>query len=156
VCVTLFEDVNVNRLQDVSELLLANGTINLTQNTETLETYSTDGVSDPFCFDELEAGEYVVVSAPPDGYGLTTAQQFRLNVLPGASINVNFGAAEGVEAVQPPASVDEDADLDTEIVAEDDGNNTEQLLQISGLIVFGLAGLTLVAGLGMSLFVRKR
>jgi len=97
----------------------------------------------------------VAVAAAPEGYGLTTVQQIPVNVLPGSSINLNFGAVEGLEQVAPPPD-NQGADIGDEVLPEEESDSTEQLLQISGLIVFGLAGLTLIAGLGMSLFMRRR
>ena len=155
VCVTLFEDTDVDRIQDETEFFLADGTINLTQDGQLIASHDTDGVSDPFCFDALDSGAYVAVATAPDGYGLTTVQQIPVNVLPGSSINLNFGAVEGLEQVAPPPD-NQGADLGDETVPEEESDSTEQLLQISGLIVFGLAGLTLVAGLGMSIFMRRR
>lgn len=156
VCVSLFEDINLNRVQNDGESFLEGGQIDLRQAENTLSSYATDGISDPFCFDELEAGDYVAVASAPDGYGLTTNQQFRVTVLAGSSINVTFGAAEGVEEVAPPA--DSGTNLDPEVLPNEDSSddNTDQLLQISGLIVLGLAGLTLISGIGMALFMRRR
>ena len=155
VCVTLFEDTDVDRIQDETEFFLADGTINLTQDGQLIASHDTDGVSDPFCFDALDSGAYVAVAAAPEGYGLTTVQQIPVNVLPGSSINLNFGAVEGLEQVAPPPD-NQGADIGDEVLPEEESDSTEQLLQISGLIVFGLAGLTLIAGLGMSLFMRRR
>lgn len=155
VCVALFEDTNLNRVQNADELFLEGGQIDLRQADTTLSTYATDGISDPFCFDELDAGEYVAVASAPAGYGLTTNEQLRVNVLAGSTINVSFGAAEGVEQVELPE--DSGTPLEQEVIADDDSDDdTDQLLQISGLIVLGLAGLTLISGIGMALFMRRR
>ena len=155
VCLSLFEDIDVDRQQDADEVFLADASIDLTQDGATLETYATDGVSEPFCIDGLEPGSYVAVASAPDGYGLTTAEQFRLTIFPGGSVNVNFGATQDLELIAPPPE-EQVADLDEVLVPDEESDSTEQLLQISGLIVFGLAGLTLIAGLGMSLFLRRR
>ena len=44
----------------------------------------------------------MVEAAAPDGYGLTTPDQLRVQAYAGAQINVAFGAAQGVQTVAPP------------------------------------------------------
>src|SRR5690606_35494089 len=98
-----------------------------------------------------------LAASPPDGYGLTSPVQFRLEALAGAELNVAFGAAEGVQPVQPPPA-DEGG-----IVSEVESDNPDvaasslsDLFNVSGLIVFGVAGFVLVAGMGLTLFLRRR
>jgi len=157
VCVNMFEDVNMNRIQDQDELYLGGGQIELNLNGESVEALATDDTPEPLCFNDLEAGEYVAVAVAPTGYGLTTSDQLRLRVQAGSTLNVAFGAAQGVEAIEPPPA--NANDVAQEVVLQDttdDEDNTDQLLQISGLIVFGLAGLTLIGGLGAMLLLRRR
>jgi LysM repeat protein len=157
VCVQMFEDVNMNRIQDQGEQPLEGGMITLRHQGTDLDTFATDGTPEMFCFTDLEPGEYTAVALPPGGYGLTTPDQLRLRLQSGTSLNVAFGAAEGVEAVAPPpadAVADPDEQVVTDVVLEDDA--TGRILQNIGLIVFGLAALTLVGGLGLTLLLRRR
>ncbi len=154
VCVLLFNDRNQNRIQEVGEELLSGGKIALNQGAA--GSYDTDGVSEPFCFAELAAGDYVAAASAPAGYGLTTPAQLRVRLNPGASVNLTFGAAEGVRPALPPpvdagGLVSENAGPETDTVSL-----TDQILNISGLLVFGLAGLVLLGGLGMALVLRRR
>jgi hypothetical protein len=122
-----------------------------------LETVQTDGETDPRCFETLAAGDYVLAANAPGGYGLTSPDQFSLRVSPGAQINVAFGAAQGV---QPPAlPVDagaSSAESITNEVSTSDASQANQLFNVSGLLVFGLAAVVLVAGAGVALFLRRR
>ncbi len=155
VCVALFNDLNQNRIQDVGEDLLAGGLINLNSAGETLQNVETDGVSEPFCFEELDAGDYTVAASAPAGYGLTSPDQLRLQALAGIKLDVNFGAAEGVQPlVAPPADT---GGLVSETAAEetDTRSSVDGLLANSGLIVFGLAAVVLMAGIGLTLFMRR-
>ena len=156
VCVALFNDLNQNRIQDVGEDLLAGGTINLNNAGETVQTRETDGVSEPFCFEELAAGDYTVAASAPTGYGLTSPDQLRLQALAGVKLDVAFGAAEGVQPLAPPPA--EAGDLASEPIAEQTAaaSPLDGLLANSGLIVFGLAALVLVGGIGVSLLLRRR
>ena len=112
--------------------------------------------ANPLCFDDLASGLYVVQAVAPEGYGLTTPEQLRVQVDTGARVNVAFGAAEGVEPlVAPPADeggiVNTTAEQETDTRAPDNG-----LPDNIGLIVFGVAGVVLVAGMGITLLMRRR
>ncbi len=163
VCMLMFEDSNTDRIQEEGEPLLAGGTLALMSGDEELESTETDGVSEPHCFADLAAGEYVAVAQAPEGYGLTTPDRYRLRVQPGTRVDVSFGAATGVEAVEPPAAQEGDQSApetggDDPLAQETDGAATpvEQLFEISGLLAFGLAAVVLVGGIGVSLALRRR
>jgi hypothetical protein len=156
VCVLLFEDSKQNRIQEAGEGLLAGGDISLLKGSDPAGTYTTDGKSEPHCFDKLEAGDYVVSAKAPDGYGLTTPDQLRVQLQPGSVINLVFGAAQGVQPVQPPT-----ADANAVAMAVTPASNTpqpvaNQLLSISGIVVFGLAAIVLIGGIGLAIVLRRR
>jgi LysM repeat protein len=159
VCVMLFEDDNQNARMDQDETTLAGGTITLNQGGSAVGNFQTDDSLDPFCFEDLQPGQYTTVASAPQGYGLTTADQFTVRVTGGATITVQpFGAAQGVEAIAPEQ--DSVSELEPQAVVledetTDEDDNTE-LLQNLGLIVFGLAGLTLLGGLGTIVLMRRR
>lgn len=159
VCVFLFRDLNQNRLQEMGEDLLADGTITLSRSGEVVDTYTTDGLSEPYCFRDLEAGDYVASAAAPEGYGLTTADQLQVSAAAGTDVTLAFGAAEGVAvAVLPP---DESAAVTP--AGNEDNPSTTPFLDASnpltdnlGLVVFGAAAVVLVVGMGTSLALRRR
>jgi LysM repeat protein len=154
VCVSMFDDANKNRIREQSEALLGEGVITLISGGETVETYTTDGASEPFCLPDLAAGIYTASAQPPEGYGLTTSPQLSLRVQAGIAVNASFGAAQGVEAaVIPPAESGEDS---PQTIVEETANEQNPVLQNLGLIVFGLAGFVLVVGLGTALVLRRR
>jgi LysM repeat protein len=155
VCVILFEDLNQNRIQESGENALAGGMINLSQAGQPVESIQTDAAPDPHCFVNLSLGDYVTVASAPSGYGLTTSNQFRVQLSPGATINVAFGAAEGVQAVAPPPA--DSGGLVNETASQDAPQSLgDQLLSYSGLIILGLAALVLIGGLGIALAMRRR
>jgi LysM repeat protein len=154
VCVLLFDDENQNRIQESGESLLPGGTITLALGSDNVGSYTTDGSSEPHCFDNLAAGDYIALASAPSGYGLTTPDQLRLQAKPGPAISIAFGAAQGV---QPPAvpPVDNSAVVD-ETVQNETASNNNSLLSNLGLIVFGLAAVVLIGGVGITLFLRRR
>ncbi len=155
VCLFMFEDTNQNRVREAADPPLAGGTISLVRDGETLEAIVTADDGDAYCIEDLEAGDYTAVATAPSGYGLTTPDQLRLRLQTGSTLNVNFGAAAGVEALPPPPSDVEIEDLTEDEPAVDDDDDSSDLLQNIGLIVFALAGVTLVGGLGVSLLLRR-
>jgi hypothetical protein len=154
VCVWMFNDANQNRIQEEDERLIGEGLIVITLNREEIRRYTTDGVSEPFCFTDLVAGDYAAEAVAPPEYGLTTAQTLNLRVQDRTRTNLRFGVAEGlVSAATPnPQAPTAEATLE-QVVAEDAG---ETLFQVSGLLLFGLAGVVLLGGLGLALFIRSR
>lgn len=159
VCVTLFNDTNQNRIQEPNETLLPGGSIQLTTlaDKQVVGSVETDGVSEPHCFEDLGAGSYVIAARPPENFGLTSPDQFRLQAVAGTRLNVAFGAAEGVQPAAPPPA-DSGGIIDEVAVesASAAASPLQDLLGISGLIIFGLAGVVLVAGIGLTLFLRGR
>lgn len=158
VCVFLFEDVNQNRLQETGEDFLADGAMMLLLDGDAVDEYTTDGISEPYCFGDLAAGEYIATATAPDGYGLTTPAQLRVRAIAGSEVTVAFGAAQGVAvAAVPPADAGG-------LTADTTGNQqdtrsvvpTNPLTDNLGLIVFGAAGVVLVIGFGASLALRRR
>lgn len=155
VCFIMFDDENQNRIWDQDERLLSGGAVTLNnasgQALDTLETSDIEAV----CFETLAAGDYTALATPPDGYGLTTPARLLVRVPPGTQFNLAFGAGEGVTvAALPPAddpSAGTDTTPDAAPPAEDGG-----LLSNAGLIVFGLAGLVLLGGLGITVVLRGR
>ncbi len=155
VCVLLFDDANQNRIQESGENLLAGGEISLLKGGDSAGTYTTDGKGEPHCFDKLAAGDYVVAASAPGGYGLTTPDQLRVQLQPGSVINLVFGAAQGVQPIQPPT-----ADAAVALAVTPASNApvplANQLLSISGLVVFGLAAVVLIGGIGLAIVLRRR
>jgi LysM repeat protein len=156
VCVLLFDDENQNRIQEPGEVLLSGGTITLALGSENIGSYTTDGTSEPHCFEALDAGDYVALASAPEGYGLTTPDQLRLQANPGPAINIAFGAAEGVQPAVIP--VVDSADVAEETVQQENVSTSpfDQLLANSGLIVFGLAAIVLIGGVGLTVLLRRR
>ncbi len=159
ICVWMFNDANQNRIQEEAEGLLAGGSIVINMGDAVAQTYVTDGNAEPFCFEEVDAGSYTVSAAPPDSYGLTTAQQLSVRVQAGVRVDARFGAAEGVTAVAANTLPDDDVTQDTggqAVVVDESAPDTASLLQISGLIVFGLAAVVLLGGVGLAIVLRTR
>lgn len=154
-CAWMFDDVNQNRIQESSEQPLAGGKIEIRQGNTIIESFTTDGSPDPTCFFEIEPGDYTASAIAPDNYGLTTAAVLNLRVQENARTNMRFGAGEGVTNILPPTQVAQvSATQIPAPIQEEAASNS--LLQMSGLLLVGLAGVVILGGIGLALFIRGR
>lgn len=94
ICVTLYNDANGNGVLDAGEGLVASGDFSLLDmgNSNTVATYTTDGASEPHCFENLPSGNYRITSTVPDTYKATTRSDWDLTLAAGSTANLEFGA----------------------------------------------------------------
>ncbi len=97
VCVMSYEDGNANGIRDGGEIPLAGITFAVSDSTQIVAQYTTDGVSEPYCFTELTPGTYIV-SWTGDQYTATTEQTWATSVAAGATVSREFGAQSSGEA----------------------------------------------------------
>jgi LysM repeat protein len=156
ICVTLFEDTNPNRLRESGEVLLAGGEVVVSQGGGVVGNYTTDGASEPYCFGDLTPGAYDVLVTAPTGYGVTTASAYDVRLSAGQTVQTVFGAAPGFTPPQPSGG------QAGGLFSDESGNETDtrtgpldQLLQYSGVIVLGLAGVVLLGGVILMVLLRR-
>ena len=157
ICVAVFNDADSNGAQDVSnESLQANAAITLFRAGSTLSTYVTDGISEPFCFQNLDPDTYQVQVYSPAGFAPTTADNWAVSVTPGTALSVAFG----VTAVTETAAVaDTSADTAVPTVSASTPADTAPasggFFSSIGGIVLVIAGiLVLLAGAGVIMLRR--
>ncbi len=94
ICVTLYNDANGNGVLDGGEGLVAGGQFALLDinASTTVQTYTTDGASEPHCFEALASGSYRISSTAPAGYKATTRSDWDLTLAAGSTANLEFGA----------------------------------------------------------------
>ncbi len=106
VCIMGYQDANANGIRDPEEAKAADITFTLNRDGELLSRYTTDGVSEPYCFADLAAGSYTVAWAG-DAFEATTEQSWNVEVEGSAIISHEFGvqpAGEAGEAGEQPAA----------------------------------------------------
>ncbi|MBI5958009.1 MAG: LysM peptidoglycan-binding domain-containing protein [Chloroflexi bacterium] len=164
-CVTVYQDDNLNAKFDVDEPLLSGATLTFT-GAFGIDTQTSDAASDPACFD-LSSGQYQVRTAPPEGFGSTTPDTVLVRIAAGRQVDIGFGMAPGyvppatpeigteVAAVSPvdpgaaapviavPVSVDKDRSL------------LDRLYDYSGLIVLGVGVLFVGGSLLLVVLLRR-
>ena len=98
VCVLVYNDANGNALREASEGAIAGAAISLTSQdgkysqTQTSVINPDATVYQGMCFDNVPPGKYSVSAAAPDGYNPTINLTANVDVVPGNSYYVNFGA----------------------------------------------------------------
>ncbi|MDX2163621.1 MAG: LysM peptidoglycan-binding domain-containing protein [bacterium] len=152
-CVSMFNDLNRNRIQETGESLLPGGVITLQVNAETVLTHTTDGESEPFCFEGLEPGAVTASATAPTDYGLTTPVRFVVRAVAGVNVPVEFGAGFGVAPVVVPPAESEPAAAAAGVILAPANPLADNL----GLLLIGLAVLVLMGGAGLTMvFARRR
>lgn len=153
ICVEMFEDANQNRLRDPGETLLANGILTLNDDVTAPQTYTTDGTSEPFCFQNLTPGRFTLSAQAPQGFGITTSQSLVVSAQPGQSFNLSFGAAPGVAVAQVPTDAPSQI-VDAEPQMAETGDPSAQLRDAAGLFALAAAGVVLAGGALLGLATR--
>lgn len=113
ICVTLYSDLNGNGVLDSGETLVSDGIFNLVnlENGETVDTYTTDGTTEPHCFADLATGTYRVISTAPVGHTPTTRVDWDLTLATGSTANLEFGAQFTGEDLETATVEPEDSPL---------------------------------------------
>jgi hypothetical protein len=162
ICVAAFNDINGDGSRDNStEALQADAAITIFRGGSTVTTHITDGVSEPYCFENLAPDTYQVQIFPPADYQPTTSPSWAVSVAEGAQISVSFGTRfdpqvtavadtttneAGAEdtAVSPPAD-------DTAAATVEEGGFFSS---IGGIVLVVAAILVLLAGVGVVMLRR--
>lgn len=158
VCVIVYEDKDGDAVYFLeNENLLPNAAVSLFQDGNSKASYVTDGINEPFCFENLDTGTYQVQVFPPAGYQATTPESWAVAVSNGVIIPVTFGLKEAPQEVaDASATVMSDAEptvapeSETAVPSEDSGG----LGNFSGLLLIGAAFVILLAGAGVFLLRR--
>ena len=95
ICVLVYEDLNGDGVRDPGEGLLADAVITVTDDQEQEvdgSPYTTDGLSEPYCFTNLTPATYTVREENPPGYVSTTSDTMHVPVLPDIPVpRIEFG-----------------------------------------------------------------
>jgi LysM repeat protein len=101
ICVLLYLDENGDAIREDHEIALADGEVSVT---ERLGAYSqkqtTTFFDEPVCFENIPPGEYLVTMALPGGFNRTTELSVTVDLVPGDTSFLNFGA-QPTEVFEP-------------------------------------------------------
>lgn len=138
VCILLYNDINGDAFRQETEFGLAGGQVSVTdingafsQAKETTDAVDLDDPTIPAqtCFTDVPEGTFNITVAIPENYNPTTQINTRIEVKPGDSAFVVFGAQSNEEQVPDAAQPDETA------------SNSPILGIIGGLLLIGGIGI---------------
>ena len=154
VCVTAFDDVNGDlfREADDGEMLLPNAQVSLLARSGPVDSRTTDGISEPWCFNDLEPGNYILRHTAPPGYVLTDGGQLNFTLDAGEveSIDLAYSkdpsavAAQGENTPLPNPDGEATTNEQTDSTGTPVTNILNVVLRVSGFIVLALAIAVLV------------
>jgi LysM repeat protein len=150
VCVLAFYDANGDMIRqaDAGEMLLPNAQVSLLARSGPVDNRTTDGISEPWCFNDLEPGTYILRHSAPPGYVMSDSGQWNFTLSAGEVESFELAytrdiemAPEGDETLpMPDPTVDEPAEVEGSPVT----NVLNVVLRVSGFIVLALAIAVLV------------
>ena len=90
-CVLAFQDGNGDMFRQDGEMLLPNAQVSVLGTAGPVGERTTDGLSEPWCFEDLEPGQYIVRHTAPSGYTQSDAGQWNLLLPAGQTTNLELG-----------------------------------------------------------------
>jgi hypothetical protein len=144
------------READEGEMLLPNAEINLLARSGPVDSRTTDGISEPWCFTDLEPGNYILRHSAPPGYTLTDGGQVNVNLSAGqvwalelAYVRDDEAGAADPNAPETDPATESPDNTPTDEPENDNGgsgmtNVLNVVLRVSGFIVLALAVAVLV------------
>jgi len=160
VCVQAFHDRNGDGVrQPETEELLPNAVFSLSDATGLVGQYTTDGISEPYCFPGLKPGTYQVAVQPPAGYGVNGPAQVALALASGGRLEAAMPLQRGGAGGATPAVM-----LPTPSPQENPGGQisiwarfTRWLARVVGsVIVHWVAGIAGIFFIGLAMFIAVR
>ena len=100
VCLLAFDDINQDGIQDANEPLKAGVVFTVFNDAAVVGNYVTDALSEPYCLEGLQPGNYQITRSVGDNETLTTDGNWRLLLAKDAVLTQAFGSFEGT-AVGP-------------------------------------------------------
>lgn len=148
VCVIAFHDRNGDTVRDPDgEDLLPNVDFTLVNASGVVAEYTSDGVSEPYCFTGLAPGSYRVIQQAPAGYEPTGLPEQNVALANGTSFDLQFGnvrtAAEAgsEETDQETSDTAPSNDPSTQDNGRDLlGRTLTNIARVAGVLVLILAG----------------
>ena len=153
ICVNVFQDTNGSGQRDEGENLVAGAAISLLGPDQVeLDSYVTDGSSEPYCFRDLAAGEYRIVRSNPPAFVSTGEDETPVAVAAGETAEVAFGARFAPTPTATATSTPTPTPSPTPTPKPILQRAGETVYNVSGIILAALA-LLLTAGLH---YLRRR
>ena len=157
ICVLAYHDRNGDTFQDPeSEELLPNVHLSVANASGVIAEYTSDGISEPYCFTGLAAGAYRVIGEAPAGYRVSGPVEWPVALSDGTSMDLQFGNIrdEG-DGLETSAGDTEETNPDSTEASEDNPPLSSRLLSTVAKVAGSLV-LVLAAGAAVLFFITRR
>ncbi len=132
ICVLLYDDTNGDGLRQDAENAINGGAVSVTGTSgQYSHALTTQGGTDPICFNDVPEGTYNISVAAPSGYNPTTQFNYTLELKPGDQSYVAFGA---------------------QTAAESSSTTTNPTNTPSGSLLGIVGGILLLSGIGLAFY----
>jgi LysM repeat protein len=140
VCVLAYNDQNEDLIyQTSSESMIPNVTLSLVGTNGPAGSYTTDGLNEPYCFQNLQPGNYVLRQSPAPGYTPSGPGEQGILLSPGQAYTVQVGyVRDGDSAAAPPEEATSDP-TETNNSQNSNGNLLTTIVRVSGIVALLLA-----------------
>ncbi|HEY89166.1 MAG TPA: LysM peptidoglycan-binding domain-containing protein [Thermoflexia bacterium] len=154
-CVLAYNDRNVDMLyQAAGEELLPNVTLSVVGTGGLAGTYTTDGLGEPYCFQNLQPGNYVVQQQVPAGYVASGPEKWGVLLGAGQSYALQLGYTRGENSAAGTADSTPEGATSESLGEEEEEPATSLLMTI--IRVSGILALLLVIVVGALFIVSRR
>jgi LysM repeat protein len=134
-CILLFNDRNGDSIRQEEEPSIPDGEVSVSDRSGSVSlTTTTEGGTDPYCFNTVPEGDYNISVAVPAGFNPTTVTNYALSLKAGDETFLDFGAQANSETL-----------AEAPIPA---GSGRSPILGIVG-------GLFLLVGVGLAVFAGR-
>jgi LysM repeat protein len=102
ICVLAYHDRNGDTFRDeTTEELLPNAEFAVADASGVIDRYTSNGISEPYCFTGLTAGTYRVIQTSPPGYAPSGPTEWPVALAEGTSFDFQFGNVRGESPEAP-------------------------------------------------------
>jgi LysM repeat protein len=147
ICMTAFDDINRDGIQDAGELLLAGVAFTVFNDQIVVANYITDGVAEPYCLEGLDAGTYHVTRSVAPNEVLTTQGDWAMTLTEGNELNLAFGSYQEEDSIGEDA-VDADAQFETRVAGTPATTPTADV-QSNDRAIAGVPLMMILLGIGI-------
>jgi LysM repeat protein len=145
ICVRAYHDRNGDTFQDeATEELLPNVEFTVADASGVVGRYTSDGISEPYCFTRLASGSYRVIQSSPPGYAPSGLAEQNVALAEGTSFDFRFGNVRSEAVAGPGETAEPTPANDVNSAPEDEGGSTfsrilATVAKIAGVLVLLLA-----------------
>jgi hypothetical protein len=148
VCLTAFDDVDGNGVQDAGDALKPDVAFTISDGQSVVSNYVTNGESEPFCVSLPGPGSYRVARSILPNEILTTAGDRAISLSEGSSLDLEFGSTMGDETLAMASNTSAEqaaAVTQDQAAAADDGNTLLTVAVIAAVVVAVLLLVAVIA-----------